>query len=603
MRVDNLLLEKYLGEGQFGEVYLTKKDGDDKIYATKAYEREKIEGSQYMKYLKNEINILKMLNHPNIVKFADIKKSKKHFYIIMEYCNGGELSKILQRYQEKYDKPFSQEIVQYLMRQIIDAFKYMHEKDIMHRDIKLENILLNFENDKDKEELNLMKAQVKIIDFGFACKLDNKAVTYTTIGNPLNMDPQMLKKYTNPDEKSKQLGYDKKTDIWALGSICYEMLIGKPAFDSEDISELTSKVQEGKYKVPTTLSREAISFLDGMLQYDSFERLTCEELSNHPFLKNDVKDFHLIDAKQVSNNPDNNQNEIILDSKNKSVWTLFDNEDETEVNNTPSQIPNSEVKENEEMKNRQDIQNMKTNINEELPLRNANNSQSARVNNTNINTNLQTNVNMGAPNPVYQSNIYNSDSNNSNNINSNNNNSNSNNNNPNNSNNSNKSLNINSSNSNKNSNINSNNNNYNNNNSNNYNKQNSNNYNNNNNYNSNNNNFNCNQFNNSNFFNNNSNYNNNYNNNNFNNYNNSNDFNNNSNSNNFNNGNMNTNMNRPYLSQSAKGFQGSLPNQQSMPNPQVPIYGSVFEQNRQRIPQSLDNELGYSFSGGIYSGK
>ena len=593
MRVDNLLLEKFLGEGQFGEVYLTKKDGDDKLYATKTYEREKIENSQYMKYLKNEINILKMLNHPNIVKYDDIKKSKNHFYIIMEYCNGGELSKILAKYQEKYDKPFSQEIVQYLMRQIIDAFKYMHERDIMHRDIKLENILLHFENDKDKEELNLMKSQVKIIDFGFAIKLNNNSVTYTTIGNPLNMDPQMLKKYINNDEKSQKLGYDKKSDIWSLGAICYEMLIGKPAFDSEDIDELTMKIKEGKYKVPNTLSREAISFLDGMLQYDSFERLTCQELSEHPFLKNDIKDFHSIDVNQTTNNQDDNQNEIVLDVKQKSVWSNLDNEDKKDLNNIPSQLPHSGDKTNEEITKSEDIQNMKTNVNEELPIRNANTSQTAGNNNTNLNTNN----NMGAPNPVYQNNLNNNNSNNNNfNNNSNNFNNNSNYNNSNNFNN--------------NSNYNNINNNYNNyNNSNNLNNNNnSNNFNNNNNYNynnfKNNNNFNNNSnYNNSNNFKNNnysSNFNNNSNYNNFNNNSNYNNFNNN-NSNNFNNCSIDNNMNRPPLSQRAQIYQGRQSFQQQMPIPQLLMNSSAFSQNNQRIPQASNDEIGYSFSSGIYS--
>ena len=222
MQVDNLILEKSLGKGAFGEVFLTKKVGDDnKIYATKQYERDKIENTEAMKYLKNEIAILQTLNHPNIVKFEDVKKTKKHFYIVMEFCNGGELSKALEKYQLKFGKPFSQEIVQYLMRQIIDAFKYIHGQKIMHRDIKLDNILINFQNEKDKKELNMMKAQIKIIDFGFACKIAKDSLTYTAIGNPINMDPLILKKLNTPGRKARQLGYDQKAvrltlKIWKI---------------------------------------------------------------------------------------------------------------------------------------------------------------------------------------------------------------------------------------------------------------------------------------------------------------------------------------------------------------------------------------------------
>ena len=98
MEVDQYILEKCLGKGSFGEVYLTKvKDDDKKVLATKKLERKKIEGTEALKYLKNEIQILQKLDHPNIVKFESIKKTKEHFFIIMEYCNGGELSKALKQ--------------------------------------------------------------------------------------------------------------------------------------------------------------------------------------------------------------------------------------------------------------------------------------------------------------------------------------------------------------------------------------------------------------------------------------------------------------------------------------------------------------------------
>ena len=102
MIVDNLNLEKCLGKGAFGEVYLTTKKGDDKKkYATKKIDREEIEKGEGIKYLKNEIIVLQYLNHPNIVKFEEVKKTKKHYYIVMEFCNGGELSKALENYKKQ----------------------------------------------------------------------------------------------------------------------------------------------------------------------------------------------------------------------------------------------------------------------------------------------------------------------------------------------------------------------------------------------------------------------------------------------------------------------------------------------------------------------
>ena len=218
MIVDNLKLEKLIGKGSFGEVYLSTKQGDNKLYATKKLDRSQMEGTEAMKYLKNEIIILQHLDHPNIDKFVDVKKSKKHFYIVMEYCNGGELSQALEKYQSKYGHSFPEEIVQHFMRQIINAFEYIHKSKIIHRDIKLENILINYETEEDKNNLNLMKANAKIIDFGFSCTIGKKGLLYSTLGSPINMDPILLQKM-NANGKKRQLGYSQKADIWSLG--CY----------------------------------------------------------------------------------------------------------------------------------------------------------------------------------------------------------------------------------------------------------------------------------------------------------------------------------------------------------------------------------------------
>ena len=324
--VDNYILDKLLGKGAFGEVYLTSlKNDDSKKFATKLIKRT-IEGTEALKYLYNEYEILTKLDHPNIVKFEGIKKTKDHFLIIMEYCNGGELSKALRDYQKKFKKPFTEEIVQYLMRQIIDAFKYLHSKKIIHRDIKLANILLHFESEKDKEELNLMKSIVKIIDFGFSRRVKKSDLLYSALGSPLNMDPIILQKLTNTNKKVRQLGYDQKADIWSLGTICYEMIIGKSAFDSEDMSELVEKIENGTYTVPTSLSKEIVSFLNGMLQYNPAQRLSCKKLAKHPFLTKNVKDFHPINLSLVSKNVEKDKLKINV-KNNKSICSIFNEQD------------------------------------------------------------------------------------------------------------------------------------------------------------------------------------------------------------------------------------------------------------------------------------
>ena len=331
MQVDNLILKESIGKGAFGEVFLSNYIGKNIKYATKVYERDKIEKSKDLnRYLISEINILNKLKHPNIVKFIEAKKTKKHYYIVTEFCNGGDLQKALEQYMKKYGKPFSEEIVQYLMKQIISAFHYIHGKGILHRDIKLDNILIQFDNEEDKKNLNMMKAIPKIIDFGFAIR-PKDGLANSLVGNPMNMDPLMLKKCTCKG-KVRHLGYDMKTDIWSLGSICYEMLIGKFAFDSEDMDELVQKVETGDYSVPVSLSEEIVSFLNSMLQYKSEERTTCAQLINHKFLTKNINNFHKIPLTKVSHKIKGN--ELIINVKhNNTIWSIFNENDENKLLN------------------------------------------------------------------------------------------------------------------------------------------------------------------------------------------------------------------------------------------------------------------------------
>ena len=328
-KIDDYELEKCLGKGAFGEVYLTSRAGDTKKYATKKMDRGAIDKSEARKYLSNEIMILKNLNHPNIVKFQDLKKTKNHYFLIMECCNGGELADALDKYKQKNGTAFPEELVQHFMRQIIDAFKYIHGKKIIHRDIKLPNILLHYENEEDKKNFNLMKAQVKIIDFGFSCVINKSGLQYTVLGSPINMDPLILQKLNSSTTKTRQLGYNEMADIWSIGTICYEMLIGKSAFDAEDMDDLVQKVESGSYSVPTSISSEIASFMNGMLQYEASDRLTAEQLSRHAFLTKPVSQFKKIDLKKIANKQSGdlinvNTKDTNTFIKNSTIWSIYD---------------------------------------------------------------------------------------------------------------------------------------------------------------------------------------------------------------------------------------------------------------------------------------
>ena len=342
MLLDDYILTKFIGKGTFGEVYLTEKRNTGLLFATKRMSKDFVEDPKYTKYFNNEISILKRLNHKNIVKLESLKKTKNHYYVIMEYCNGGTLTECLEKYKNLYHRPFTEQIVQHIMRQIVSAVSYLHDQRIIHRDLKLDNILVKFENELDKNQLNLLKSEIKIIDFGFAAYKDQSGLFNTAIGSPLNMDPLILKKFNSGGKENKELGYDEKADIWSLGTLCYQMLIGNSAFDAFNMKELVAKVEEGSYKVPTNLSKEVVSFLNGMLQYDPKKRLSASELSKHSFIVNNISDFHRIDTKMISKKVYGGELTINI-KENKTIWSIFNEEDEIKLNSIPGQLFSTET--------------------------------------------------------------------------------------------------------------------------------------------------------------------------------------------------------------------------------------------------------------------
>ena len=361
MLIEDLTLIKCLGKGAFGEVYLTSRQGGKQKYATKKIDKKFVSRPKAKKYLDNEILILKEVDHPNIIKLYEVKETTQFFYLIMELCNGGSLTDRLEEHIKKYKRPFSEETVQYLMKQIMSAINYLHLKNILHRDIKLDNILVNFDNDEDKRNNNMLKAKVKIIDFGFARHLAPAQLAYSTLGSPVNMDPGILRKLNKMDNQN-DYGYDQKADIWSLGTICYEMLIGKTTFDANSMRDLVRKVESGNYYLPTSLSKEAVSFLNGMLQYDSKKRLTAEQLYNHKFLKKPYSELTKINLKEASKNIIDSQLKI-NSRNNQSIWVIFETNEENgeldDISTEMDQMPiNHKQQQNIEL---QKIQNNKNN--------------------------------------------------------------------------------------------------------------------------------------------------------------------------------------------------------------------------------------------------
>ena len=320
MIIDNLTLTDLIGKGAFSDVYLTTKKESPKLYATKVIDLSSIKNDEKQKdYLDKEMSILIDVNHPNIIELIEIKKKEDKIYIVTEYCNGGTLSKYLEKYQKENKKALPEKIVQYVMRQIVEGMKYLNDKNIMHRSINLENILINYEDEEDKKNNNIMKAKIKIIDFGFARYLKKGDLAHSTVGSPINMSPILLRKLNTP-KNNVLIGYNEKEDIWSLGTICYELLIGKSAFDSENMDELVKRIELGDYYLPITLSKETVSFLNGMLRYDSKKRLSFDKLSKHKFLTKNINEFTKINLDELQNA---RVGVLINTKENGPIWDYF----------------------------------------------------------------------------------------------------------------------------------------------------------------------------------------------------------------------------------------------------------------------------------------
>ena len=320
MKYEELTFIKPIGKGAFGTVYLTTKDGNINYFATKIIKKSIADSPRVKKYFHNEIEILKEIKHKNIMELIEMKQSEENYYLVCELCNGGSLHHCVNKYLKMYRKPFSEEIVQYLMKQILEALKYLHGLHIIHRDLKLENILVNFKNQNDKSILNMYGAEVKIIDFGFATHSNSQDLHKSVLGSPLYMDPIILKKYTKKENNIK--GYNEKIDIWSLGNLCYEMLMGRPCFETNNIKILEEKIEKGFYYIPTTFYKEVVGFLVGMLQYNSDIRLSAEELSRHPFLMKNIRHFERINIREMKNYIKNDKLEIGI-YEDKELWNMF----------------------------------------------------------------------------------------------------------------------------------------------------------------------------------------------------------------------------------------------------------------------------------------
>jgi serine/threonine-protein kinase ULK2 len=259
--IANFVIESEpLGKGQFGQVHrCTHKDKKSDYYAVKVVKKSSLT-PRLFNNLKNEINILTKINSPHVIRLTDIQRTENNFYLVMELCNGGDLENL----KALRGGRFQELEARIILQQLVAGFKEIYKQQVMHRDLKLANILVHLPEypydlvggpptmpkaTKKVQAEELLKnvdltargrMQVKIADLGFARELKHEDLSQTMCGTPLVMAPEVL--------NGKR--YNHKADVWSLGIVFFEMLVGFTPFTGNDKADLKNNLSKGSYGVP-----------------------------------------------------------------------------------------------------------------------------------------------------------------------------------------------------------------------------------------------------------------------------------------------------------------------------------------------------------------
>ncbi|KAM4537393.1 serine/threonine-protein kinase MARK2 isoform 4-T4 [Odontesthes bonariensis] len=248
--IGNYRLLKTIGKGNFAKVKLARHILTGKEVAVKIIDKTQLNSSSLQKLFR-EVRIMKMLNHPNIVKLFEVIETEKTLYLVMEYASGGEVFDYLVAHGRMKEKEARAKF-----RQIVSAVQYCHQKCIVHRDLKAENLLLD-------ADMN-----IKIADFGFSNEftLGNKLDTFC--GSPPYAAPELFqgKKYDGPE-----------VDVWSLGVILYTLVSGSLPFDGQNLKELRERVLRGKYRIPFYMSTDCENLLKKFLILNPSKRGSLEQ--------------------------------------------------------------------------------------------------------------------------------------------------------------------------------------------------------------------------------------------------------------------------------------------------------------------------------------
>lgn len=256
MGLNDFEIGRALGKGKFGNVYLAREKQSKYIVALKVLSKQQLIKHNVQHQLRREIEIQAHLQHRNILQLFGYFYDETRVYLILEYAPRGELYKKL-RECEKFDEKLSATYI----RQIIDALEVCHARDVIHRDIKPENILIGF------------YGELKIADFGWSVHAPSSR-RQTMCGTLDYLPPEMVQHKI----------YDKNVDLWCLGVLTYEFLVGCPPFEMESPQETYERIVSVKYTNPDFMSVLAKDFIAKLLQRRPEARMPLNKSKEHPWI-------------------------------------------------------------------------------------------------------------------------------------------------------------------------------------------------------------------------------------------------------------------------------------------------------------------------------
>lgn len=261
-QIGDYKLIELAGEGSFGKVWKARRTGCLQTVAVKLITKHG-KNEKDLRNLRQEIEILRKLQHPNIIAMLDAFETKNDFCVVTEFAQG-ELFHILED-----DRCLPEGVVRSVARQLVQALHYLHSNRIIHRDMKPQNILIS------------ANGTVKLCDFGFARLMSTNTLVVTSIkGTPLYMAPELV----------QEQPYNHTVDLWSLGIILYELFVGQPPFYTTSIYTLIKQIVRELVKYPDNMSPLFASFLQGLLEKQPSLRLDWPQLLDHPFLADTAAD-------------------------------------------------------------------------------------------------------------------------------------------------------------------------------------------------------------------------------------------------------------------------------------------------------------------------